>query len=81
MDYITLLPFNASGDDAGKPIATARFFRLVALKVFDEFLNCYYAVQSFRSGVVEMIGTKTPDTKASYVNPANTSKIGGKLIM
>jgi len=40
MDYITLtLPFNASGDDARRLLATARLFRLVALKVFETFLN------------------------------------------
>ena len=40
MDYITLtLPFNASGDDARRLVATAGLFRLVALKVFDAFLR------------------------------------------
>lgn len=40
MEYITLtLPFNSSGDIARRLIATAKLFRLVALKVFNEFLN------------------------------------------
>jgi len=40
MDYITLtLPFNVSGDDVRKLVATARLFRLVVLKVFNKFLS------------------------------------------
>ncbi len=40
MDYITLaLPFNASGDVARRLIATAKLFRLVVLKTFNEFLS------------------------------------------
>jgi len=40
MNYITLtLPFNVSGDDARKLVATARLFRLVVLKAFNTFLN------------------------------------------
>ena len=40
MDYITLtLPFNASGEEARKLIATAKLFKLVALKVFNKFLS------------------------------------------
>jgi IS605 OrfB family transposase len=40
MSYITLtLPFNVLGDDARILIATAKQFRLVTLKVFDEFLR------------------------------------------
>jgi len=40
MNYITLtLPFNASGGEARKLITTARLFKLVALRVFNEFLN------------------------------------------
>ena len=40
MEHITLtLPFNASGDIARKLISTAKLFRVVALKVFNEFLK------------------------------------------
>lgn len=40
MDYIALtLPFNASGEEARKLIATARLFRLVVLKVFEGYLD------------------------------------------
>jgi hypothetical protein len=40
MNYITLtLPFNVSGEDARRLLATAELFRLVTLKVFDEFLR------------------------------------------
>lgn len=40
MSYITLtLPFNASGEKARRLIATSRLFRLVALRVFNEFLK------------------------------------------
>ena len=44
--------------------------------------NYNYAVQSFRSRVIEMIRMKAPlyGIKTSYVNPANTSKIGEELM-
>ncbi len=44
--------------------------------------NYNYAVQTFRSKVIEMIRMKAPlyGIKTSYVNPANTSKIGEKLM-
>ena len=44
--------------------------------------NYNYAVQSFRSRVIEMIKMKAPlyGMKTSYVNPTNTSKIGEKLM-
>ena len=40
--------------------------------------NYNYAVQSFRSRVIETIRMKVPlyGMKISYVNPANTTKIG-----
>lgn len=43
--------------------------------------NYNYAVQTFRSSVIEMIRLKAPlyGLKTSYVDPANTSKIGEKL--
>jgi len=43
--------------------------------------NYNYAVQSFRSRVIETIKMKAPlyGMKTSYVNPANTSKISEKL--
>ncbi len=49
-------------------------------KRFNENYN--YAVQSFRSRVIEMIRIKALlyGLKASYVNPANTSKIGEELM-
>jgi len=40
MSYITLtLPFNVSGEKARKLMTTSRLFRLVALRVFNEFLK------------------------------------------
>ncbi len=44
--------------------------------------NYNYAVQTFRNRVIEMIRMKAPlyGLKASYINPANTSKIGEKLM-
>ena len=44
--------------------------------------NYNYAVQTFRSKVIEMIRVKAPlyGMKPSYVNPANTSKIGEELM-
>ena len=48
-------------------------------KRFNENYN--YSVQTFRSRVIEMIRLKAPlyGLKTSYVNPANTSKIGESL--
>ncbi len=44
--------------------------------------NYNYAVQSFRSRVIETIRMKSPlyGIKTSYLNPANISKIGEELM-
>ncbi len=56
--------------------------RLLWIKNGRRFSKNYnYAVQTFRSSVIEMIRLKAPlyGLKTSYVDPANTSKIGEKL--